>query len=77
MLSNMNQDAEDGFVSGIVNGFLDKTLGTFVKYDCMEMMFLKGHTDGEYLYRVRTFVCSSRTGEEEIFNQMKNVKTYE
>ena len=58
MLSNMNQDAEDGFVSGIVNGFLDKTLGTFVKYDCMEMVFQKVHIDVMYLYKARTFACS-------------------
>ena len=43
---------------GTVNGFLDRILRAFVRYDCMEMVFLKGHTDGEYLYRVRTFVYS-------------------
>ena len=43
---------------GTVNGFLDKTLGTSVKYDCVEMVFLKVHTDVMYLYKARTFACS-------------------
>ena len=30
---------------GTVNDFLDKTLGTSVKYDCMEMVFQKVHTN--------------------------------
>ena len=42
---------------GTVNDFLDKTLGTSVKYDCKEMVFRKGHTDIMYLYKARTFAC--------------------
>ena len=45
-------------VGGTVNGFLDKTLGTFVKYDCMEMVFLKVYTDIMYMYKAIILVST-------------------
>ena len=50
-----SKEVKDG---GIVNDFLDRTLRTFMRYDSMEMVFLKVYTNVVYLYKVRTFVCS-------------------
>ena len=52
---HFSKEVKDG---GTENDFLDKTLRTFRRYECIEMVFLKVHTDAVYLYKERTFVCS-------------------
>ena len=52
---HFSKEVKDG---GTENDFLDKTLRTFRRYECIEMVFLKVHTDAVYRYKARTFVCS-------------------
>ena len=52
---HFSKEVKDG---GTVNGFLDRTLRTFVRSDCMEMMSQRVYIEAVYLYKVRTSVCS-------------------